>query len=225
MMRYPLYERFRTWQGEGVHMGRRASFIRLFGCPVQCPWCDSAGTWHRDYIPERIERVEAEVLAEWAAAVPGEMVVITGGEPAIHDLGPLCDALHGRGLRVHLETSGAFGLRGDLDWVTVSPKEWKEPLPELVERADELKIIVDRPEVIEMWMERLGESLRTDSIWLHPEWSRRSDREVLEAINAAVLRDGRLRAGYQLHKLFRVDEADPGSRRAVPLGGDPERGF
>lgn len=164
-------------------------------------------------------------MAEWAAEGGAEIVVVTGGEPAIHDLGPLCDALHACGRRVHLETSGAFPLRGEIDWVTVSPKEWKEPLMDVVARADELKIIVDRPEVIGMWMGRLEPALRGASIWLHPEWSRRADPAILGAINAAVLADGRLRAGYQLHKLFRVDEADPGSRAAIPLGGDPRRGY
>lgn len=224
-MRYPVYERFRTWQGEGVHLGRRASFIRLFGCPVQCPWCDSAGTWHPDWIPERVDRLDSTDLADWAAAFPGSMVVITGGEPAIHDLEPLCRDMHQRGMRVHLETSGGFRLRGTFDWVTVSPKEWKEPLPEVVRRADELKIIVDRPEVIEMWMERIGKWTQADSIWLHPEWSRRNDPEILETINRAVLADPRMRAGYQLHKLFRVDESDPDSRQPVPLGGNPGLGL
>src|SRR5690606_10755697 len=53
-VRYPVHEQFHTWQGEGVHMGRSAYFIRTFGCPVKCPWCDSAGTWHPDHIPAKV---------------------------------------------------------------------------------------------------------------------------------------------------------------------------
>ena len=230
-MRYPLHERFDSWQGEGVHLGRAAYFIRLYGCPQRCPWCDSAGTWHPEYRPAGVPRWEA---GERAAQVgeespPGAFVVITGGEPVLFDLSPLTDALHTLGRRVHLETSGIAPLRGDPDWVTLSPKPSQQPpLASLVARADEVKIIVQRPEDIRAGLETLA-GLREDAvIWLHPEWSKARDRDpgVLNAITDAVKRDPSLRAGYQLHKLYRADDLDPQSdRRLVPLGGNPELGY
>ncbi|MGE9296349.1 MAG: 7-carboxy-7-deazaguanine synthase QueE, partial [Puniceicoccales bacterium] len=119
---YPIVEYFASFQGEGLHGGRSAFFIRTYGCPVKCPWCDSANTWHPDHRPEHIERFTVAQLTELAATARPDFVVITGGEPTVHDLRPLTDSLHAAGLRVHLETSGAFPLKGDFDWVTVSPK-------------------------------------------------------------------------------------------------------
>jgi asparagine synthase (glutamine-hydrolysing) len=60
----PIYETFHAWQGEGTHLGRSAFFIRTFGCPVHCPWCDSAGTWHPDYIPDKVDRLSVDLLVE-----------------------------------------------------------------------------------------------------------------------------------------------------------------
>ncbi|MDG2170458.1 MAG: 7-carboxy-7-deazaguanine synthase QueE, partial [Opitutales bacterium] len=82
----PVYETFYSWQGEGCHMGKSAFFIRLFGCPIKCPWCDSAGTWHPDFVPETIERISVEALVAQAKEHNPAIVVITGGEPCIHDL-------------------------------------------------------------------------------------------------------------------------------------------
>ena len=73
---YPVYERFHSWQGEGTHLGKSAFFIRLHGCPVHCPWCDSAGTWHPDHKPENVERMNPDDLADEAFMACPEIVVI-----------------------------------------------------------------------------------------------------------------------------------------------------
>ena len=222
----PIHECFFTWQGEGVHMGRSAFFIRTFGCPVKCPWCDAAGTWHPSHIPKKIDRQSPEELAEMAASHGPECVVITGGEPAIHDLSELTKALHARDLKAHLETSGGFPLQGDFDWVTVSPKWWKMPLVENLERADEIKIIVEDETSIERWVTEIESLIQTDSVWLHPEWSNREDRMLLRSISEWVKTHGApYRAGFQLHKLFRVDLLDARSRKPAPLGGNQLLGF
>ena len=230
-MKYPVYERFYTWQGEGVHLGRAAYFIRLYGCPQSCPWCDSAGTWHRDFRPDGVSAMSAGDLAEVvrAESPEGAVVVITGGEPILFDLAPLTDALHALGRRVHIETSGIAPLRGALDWVTLSPKPFgQRPLAQVVARADEVKIIVHDPADIPAGLATL-EGLRDDAVvWLHPEWSRARDRDagVLDAITGAVKANPRLRAGYQMHKLYRADDLDVHSdKRLVPLGGNPDLGY
>lgn len=200
-MVYPIFETFHSWQGEGEHLGRSAFFIRLYGCPLRCDWCDSAGTWKGD---GKSADLDAHALAETAAAARPDFVVVTGGEPAIHDLAPLADALHEKNLRVHVETSGAFEIRGNVDWVTLSPKPQRPPLAENWARADEIKLIVTKPEDIGFWEERIGTN-SARSIWLHPEWSRREDAEVLDAISAHVrARGAPFRAGWQMHKLFGV---------------------
>ena len=200
---YPVFEFFHSFQGEGEFLGRSAFFIRLFGCPIRCPWCDSAGTWKPDGAAE-IEYISADELAEAAAAVNPDCVVITGGEPTIHDLTALCDALHAKRLRVHLETCGAFPIRGNIDWITLSPKRRKLPLAENWMRANEIKLIVDGPGALEEWAGKIGEN-KASSIWLHPEWSLSRDPEILGKIADWVCVHGApFRAGWQLHKLFNV---------------------
>lgn len=207
MKKLPVYETFYTWQGEGCHMGKPAFFIRLFGCPVHCPWCDSAGTWHPEHVPETVEKLSAEALAQQTRAHHPEIVVITGGEPCIHDLTGLTYALRSAGLPVHLETAGCFPIRGDFDWVTVSPKVWKKPVPACLERADEFKIIVDRPDALEIWEKEISQYWAGKPLWLHPEWSKREDPQILSLINRSVKRRRfPYRAGYQLHKLYGADE-------------------
>lgn len=233
-MTYQVVERFYTWQGEGCHLGRAAFFIRLYGCPLHCPWCDSAGTWHKDYVPDTIYRMTARELADEAEASTAPFVVLTGGEPAMYDFSDLYSELSRRHIALHLETSGAFELRAPVDWLTVSPKWARLPHESNLLRADEIKVIVEEPSSIEAWWEQLGSIMqyreeRDDlpTIWLHPEWSRRADTAVLSAITEAVKRyPRRYRAGYQLHKLYAADLLDERSaKERVPLGGDLARGY
>ncbi|MDR2863876.1 MAG: 7-carboxy-7-deazaguanine synthase QueE [Puniceicoccales bacterium] len=150
--KYPVNETFYSWQGEGMHLGRAAFFIRLHGCPVHCSWCDSAQTWNAGSAASAAARHElASELAARAKATRAELVVITGGEPAIHDLAPLTTALRQTGMPVHLETCGAFPLSGDFDWVTLSPKRAAAPLPENLDLADEIKLIIETPEDLVHW--------------------------------------------------------------------------
>lgn len=230
----PVHERFMTFQGEGVHMGKPAFFIRLFGCPVHCPWCDSAGTWHPDYIPAEVLKLSESELAQEADDSGAEIVVITGGEPTIHDLSPLCESLYRKGKHIHLETSGSFPIRGDVNWITCSPKRWKHPLEEVVAATDEFKFIIESPEDIDFYLDLIrskgycGENVEGNpqDIWLHPEWTHHQDQLVLTAISDAVKSGGgTFRAGWQLHKLYRVDLADARSAAPAPLGGNPAKGY
>ncbi len=225
-MEYPVYETFHSWQGEGEHLGKSAFFVRLFGCPVHCPWCDSAGTWHPDYVPETIEKRTAASLAEEALEVNPEFVVVTGGEPCIHDLSALTRALGEKGLRCHLETSGAFAIRGDFDWIVLSPKWQALPKPEGLRQANEIKLIVEDETSIERWLEALGESIGGKTVWLNPEWSKRSDSRVLKSITEFVkARGAPFRAGLQAHKFYQADLLDAKSLPASPLGGNPSLGY
>ncbi len=191
--------------------------------------CDSAGTWSPDWVPKEIDKMTAaEIVVEAVASHPS-FVVVTGGEPAHWDLTELVDDLHMAGLPVHLETSGGFPIRGKFDWITLSPKKWKPPLAENVKAADEFKVIVETPEDIELYLEMirsLGYYRPADvPVWLHPEWSRREDVAVLRAICDTVKKDKRCRAGWQMHKLFRVDQLDVRTKPLVPLGGNLEKGY
>ena len=219
----PVYERFHSWQGEGLHMGKSAFFIRLHGCPVHCPWCDSAGTWHPDHIPEKVDRVSPDELADEAFSSGCEIVVIAGGDPAIHNLHDLCYQIRNRNLPVHLETCGAYPIRGEVDWVTLSPKWNAMPLEECIGQADEFKLIIEDGESIHKWAEALTPASHGIPVWLHPEWSKAKDKETLGAINNWIKEHGApFRAGFQLHKLFLADEEDDRSRPNASLSHLPK---
>ena len=223
---YPVNETFLSWQGEGVHLGRKAFFIRLQGCPVKCAWCDSASTWHPQYVPKQVRKATAAELAAEAKASSPQFVVITGGEPCVHDLGPLVAALKSVGLTAHLETCGAYPIAPGIAWVTVSPKWAKLPLAESLQRADEVKIIVEAPDSIVRWTEAVGGQWVAPSVWLHPEWTQRANPAVLKAITDQVKAvGGAFRAGWQVHKPYSADALDVRARPPVPLGGDPAKGL
>jgi organic radical activating enzyme len=224
---YPVHEVFNSFQGEGQFSGTPAFFIRLFGCPIQCPWCDAAGTWHPEYIPKTIERQSAFELANLARESMSQTCIITGGEPCIHDLTDLAYALRTNSLKTHLETSGAYPIKGELDWITVSPKWAAKPMSQNLERANEWKIIVEDEHSIDEWWRILEPVHSSQIIWLHPEWSARQNPRVWASIYKWS-RQIQGRIGLQAHKYWGdvlVDTLDSRSQAAVPLGGDVNRGF
>ena len=189
----PLMEAFRTVQGEGAHTGRSSFFMRIGGCDVGCHWCDVKESWDASVHP----LTELEDLIQ----MPGSndtTVVITGGEPLMWDMGPLTEGLKERGLKVHLETSGAYPLTGNWDWVCLSPKKNKSPKPEWYGIANELKVIVfndDDFKWAEMHSEQCGAQVER---FLQPEWSRRDQN--LPKIIAYLESNPQWRLGLQAHK-------------------------
>lgn len=164
----PVMEHFYTLQGEGVHTGRAAYFIRLGGCDVGCVWCDVKESWEADKHP----LWQIDELVATVKQTPAPLVVITGGEPLLHDLGPLTSALHKAGLCTHIETSGSSPLSGELDWITLSPKKFKAPLSEVLPKANELKIVVFNKTDFawaESWAAKVSPSCK---LFLQPEWSK-----------------------------------------------------
>jgi len=227
---YPVYEEFWTIQGEGVHMGRRMHLIRLMGCDQQCPWCDAAGTWHKDYMPSGTTYMSPSVLLKHHGA--NDTILITGGEPTLYDLEPLTTAARKLFVKVHLETAGHHKISGKVDWLTVSPKLFdgaQLPLPSVLRAADEIKLIIESPENLNEQLEWLvRQKLHANTtVWLHPEWGKRDNPVVLRAILDAVLWNTSmfsldLRAGWQIHKQYLADPNPQGT--VIPLGGDPKKG-
>ena len=165
-----------------------------------------------------MENMDPQELADEAFLSCPEIVVITGGEPAIHDLQDLAYQLRSRNLPVHLETCGAFPISGEIDWITISPKWAAPPIEETLEFADELKIIVEDEHSIAKWSEKLSLPDFNIPVWLNPEWSKSKDPVVLESINQWVKERGApFRAGFQAHKLFSADQGDERSRPDASL--------
>lgn len=196
--RLPVVEEFYSLQGEGANAGIAAWFIRLGGCDVCCPWCDTAYSWHAD----EGSFAEAEDIAARAAASGAATAVITGGEPAMHPLEQLTGRLHEHGLRILLETSGAHVPRGEFDWVCLSPKSHRPPVAEALAMADELKVVAGCEEDLR-WAEECASKVPEGCLlFLQPEWGRRS--EAVPMITEYVKAHPRWRVSLQLHKFLNI---------------------
>lgn len=157
---YPVQEVYPTIQGEGVWTGCPAVFVRLMGCGVGCSWCDTKHTWTIDHanalaelpegprglVPTFVMMTADQVVRRVKLYAPVAHVVLTGGEPAEHDLAELAEALYQADLMAQIETSGTMPLGlaiNSLWWVTVSPKVGmpggREVLAETVAQANEIK--------------------------------------------------------------------------------------
>jgi 7-carboxy-7-deazaguanine synthase len=171
----PVMEHFYTIQGEGYHQGKAAYFIRLGGCDVGCVWCDVKESWDADKHPIH----EVESLVSEVRKTAAEMVVITGGEPLMHNLDELTKELQEAGLQTNIETSGSSPLSGNWNWICLSPKKFKEPLPDIIAVADELKIIVFNKSDFD-WAEKYAALVsRGCKLYLQPEWSKASQMTPL----------------------------------------------
>jgi len=189
----PLMEAFRTVQGEGAHTGRPSFFMRIGGCDVGCHWCDVKESWDATKHPV----TPLEVLFGLPSA-NDRTVVITGGEPLMWDMGPLTEGLRARGFNVHLETSGAYPVTGTWDWVCLSPKKTKAPLPEWYALANELKVIVYNDHDFAWAEEHAARCAPSVERFLQPEWSRREAQ--LPKITDYLAQHPEWRLGLQTHK-------------------------
>lgn len=191
-------EQFLTLQGEGFHQGRSAYFIRIAGCDVGCVWCDVKESWPADAHPV----VSIASISEQAAASKAKIAVITGGEPMMYDMAPLCDLLHQNNLFVHVETSGAHPLTGNWDWICLSPKKFKAPREEYLLRADELKVIVFNKHDLE-WAEEYAAKVNPECLlYLQVEWEKREEMTPI-ALNY-IRNNPKWRLSVQTHKYIGI---------------------
>jgi 7-carboxy-7-deazaguanine synthase len=194
----PLMEAFYTLQGEGFHQGKAAYFIRLGGCDVGCVWCDVKESWDAAAHPV----VSVTDMVNEALKFPGRIAVVTGGEPAIHNCLSLTNELHAAGFHTHIETSGAYPLIGNWDWICLSPKKFKHPLAGPVETADELKVVIYHPSDFK-WAESFAEKVKPGcKLFLQPEWSRRES--VVPLISNYIMENPKWEFSLQLHKYIQV---------------------
>lgn len=194
----PVMEAFYTLQGEGAHQGKAAYFIRLGGCDVGCHWCDVKESWDASAHPQK----SVSEIVEEAAQYPARLVVITGGEPLMYDLSGLTQELKQQGFTTNIETSGAYPLSGKLDWICFSPKKFKTPLPEIYERAHELKVIIFNKSDFR-WAEQFAEKMSPQcQLFLQPEWS--VAEKMLPQIIDYVKQNPQWRISLQTHKFLQI---------------------
>ncbi|WP_297335182.1 7-carboxy-7-deazaguanine synthase QueE [Algoriphagus sp.] len=167
-LQLPLMEAFYTIQGEGKFTGHPAYFIRLGGCDVGCVWCDVKESWEAGKWPI----VGIEEIVKGALVHPARLVVITGGEPLMYNLGPLTELLKEKGFTINIETSGAHPFSGNFDWVCFSPKKFKKPHPSIYEQADELKVVIFHSSDFAFAEEHAEFVNPSCDLRLQPEWSK-----------------------------------------------------
>jgi len=220
---YKINELFETIQGEGAFTGQPSIFLRLQGCPVACAWCDTKHTWDINLEEQVTSSDMLNKVAEsnhWANVTIDDIVtifkekgfkakhiVITGGEPCMVDLTPLCTELEQQGYSCQIETSGTFEVKTtDNCWVTVSPKVnmkgGYEILTSALTRADEIKHPVATEQHIDD-LKHLLEHHKVDDkpIYLQPISQKKRATEL--AIQACI--DNNWRLSVQVHKYIGIE--------------------
>lgn len=194
----PLMESFYTLQGEGFHTGRAAYFLRLGGCDVGCVWCDVKESWPAEAHP----KVEIQEMVRQASEHPGRLAVITGGEPLMYNLDELTSSLQDSGFETNIETSGAYPLSGHWDWICISPKKFKAPLPDVLAAAHEFKMVVYHKSDLD-WMQQFLPHLAAGcKLYLQPEWSKADD--ILPLLIEYTKQNPAWRISLQTHKFLNI---------------------
>ena len=194
----PVMEEFYTLQGEGCNTGQAAYFIRVGGCDVGCKWCDVKESWNASDFPP----VSTDRVIEHATSYPAKAIVVTGGEPLLYNMDYLCEGLHRHGIRIFLETSGSQPLSGSWDWICLSPKKDAPPLQEMLQKADEIKVIIHDDTDFRWAEEHAGRVSPSCILYLQPEWSRHD--AMMPAIIRYIKDNPKWRISLQSHKYMHI---------------------
>ncbi len=195
----PVMEQFYTIQGEGFHQGKAAYFIRLGGCDVGCVWCDVKESWDAHDHPVK----SIDIIITDIKNYPAKIIVITGGEPLMYNLDELTSALIKQQYKIHLETSGAYKLSGKFDWICFSPKKFKQPLADVAQKADELKVVIYNQSDF-LWAEKNRKLVGANcKLFLQPEWSKKEI--VMPLIVDYIKQHPEWEVSMQIHKYMNVD--------------------
>ncbi len=194
----PVMEHFYTIQGEGFYQGKAAYFIRLGGCDVGCVWCDVKDSWDANKHP----KTSVDNLLMLVKKTPAKLVVITGGEPLMHNLNFLTAALQQQGLLTNIETSGAHPLSGTWNWICLSPKKFKAPLLEILPQANELKVVIFNKSDFD-WAEQYAALVSPNcKLYLQPEWDKAA--LVTPLIIDYIKLNPKWQLSLQIHKYINV---------------------
>ena len=194
----PVMEHFYTIQGEGFYTGNAAYFIRLAGCDVGCVWCDVKESW----MATENQLMLIDDLVTQMLQYESRLVVITGGEPLMYDLSFLTRKLKENGFRINIETSGAYPISGQLDWICVSPKKFKEPLNEVVAKANELKCIIFNTSDFKFAEQNCIMATKNCMLYLQPEWSKQE--KMLPLMIEYVKQNPQWKISLQTHKYLNI---------------------
>ena len=194
----PLLEQFYSIQGEGFYAGSPAYFIRLGGCDIGCSWCDTKFAWN----PDIHQLTPVGNVVKNALDCKSNTLVITGGEPLLYNLTPLCNALKEHGFDIHLETSGVHKLSGEFDWICLSPKRHNPPEKNIYHKANELKVIISDKDDFE-WAAENAKRVKNDcKLYLQPEWS--NYKKLINSVVSYIKENPKWRISLQVHKFIGI---------------------
>lgn len=195
----PILEEFYSIQGEGANTGKPTYFVRLGGCDLACRWCDSKETWN----PENSDYKNISDIINNAKSTKTNSILVTGGEPLIHNFDDFCSQAKDNGFYTLLETSGAYDISGKWDWICLSPKKQKISKEIFFEIANELKIVVAEEEDI-IWAEKCEKKIKNKNIilYLQPEWSQFEKTKII-TINY-IKNHPQWNLSLQVHKFLNI---------------------
>jgi 7-carboxy-7-deazaguanine synthase len=194
----PVMEDYYTIQGEGFNAGLATHFIRLGGCDVGCVWCDVKESWDAGIHPQlSIDEIVNKTISHKA-----KTVVITGGEPLMHNLNALCRAFHSNKINTFVETSGAYPLSGKWDWICVSPKKFKKPLKDTLLHANELKVVVFNKSDFIWGEEHAALVNKQCHLYFQPEWSK--FKTIMPEIISYIKAHPHWKISLQTHKFMDI---------------------
>ncbi|HEX7458500.1 MAG TPA: 7-carboxy-7-deazaguanine synthase QueE, partial [Ginsengibacter sp.] len=167
-------------------------------CDVGCVWCDVKESWDKNLYPEQ----SIEQIVQGAKINKARLAVITGGEPTMYQLDRLTKELHQEGFLTNIETSGSHPLSGAWDWICLSPKKFKPPLPGVLKKANELKIIIFNKSDF-AWAEKYAALMSSDcKLYLQPEWDKAAI--VTPLIIDYIKENPQWELSLQIHKYINV---------------------
>ena len=193
-----MVEEFYSLQGEGYHTGKAAWFVRVGGCEVGCSFCDEMRTWDASKYP----MVDVDEIVARAAQKPARAVVVTGGEPLLYNMDYLCTKMHEHGIQCFLETSGSQHCSGEWDWICLSPKYGAAPLPDILAKANELKVIIGCEEDFDWAEENSRKVSKNCLLLLQPDWNRCN--AIIGRLVNYVLEHPKWRVSLQTHKYMQI---------------------
>ncbi len=198
LTKLPVMEKFYTIQGEGHYSGQPFYFIRLGGCDVGCHWCDVKESWDHN----QHQFIEVDDLIKDVKEYTSN-VVITGGEPLMWNLSELTKRFKENNIKLHLETSGAYEMSGNWDWVCLSPKKKMLPKQEIYSKANELKVIIYNNDDFKFAIQESEKVSSECKLFLQPEWSKFD--LMKDKIAQFVMNNKNWNISLQIHKYLEID--------------------
>ena len=193
----PIMEAFYSIQGEGFHKGKASYFIRIGGCNVGCHWCDVKESWDAQAHP----LISTTNIVRNALKY-SEMVVVTGGEPLMWDMTILTKELKENNKKIHIETSGAYELTGNWDWICLSPKKQMKPLDKIYKKVDELKVIIYNNDDFKFAEDQAKKISSKAHLFLQPEWENRE--KMMPIMVDYIKKNPKWKILLQTHKYLNI---------------------